>query len=334
MIVFKGCKQGCPKAAGSGGGPRPLKRQRKDDAAAHPNDNLKAEIYIKDDLTSAGVDPAQIDKWVNYTVRTVTAHVKLISAENMSEGQLASAIVASPLGSLRGLAGATYIGVLCDPKLSGEAVTAPHIRVPPFRQDQITHLLGAATQARGTTGVVAAGDVYFIPDGGKHGLSAKASMGTCFKDAESKKVKNMSKTYYILYDQASLMSRRRATRTCTSLHQIEFMSVFTSSNLVLPRKRRAVYNEMALTNEADTIGPVRWPLWSTSWTMTFGKKKDLFTPENRPAVGGLTDAAQPEEEENDNEEEDGHAMQIDSTLLNMPPPLRQPHPGGIVSCCW
>lgn len=121
-------------------------------------------------------------------------------------------------------------------KVSGETITAPHVRVPPFRQEQMLHLLGlppagsgqchrrcrvpkeriqapgpflhhqanhipglrpgcnennspglfdvlwvlfsagrlvgltgAATTARGTTGYVAPGDIYFVPDGGKHG---------------------------------------------------------------------------------------------------------------------------------------------------------------------
>lgn len=112
-------------------------------------------------------------------------------------------------------------------------------------------------------------------------------------------MKNWEKKYFIVHDQSSLMARRRATRTCTSLHQVELLTVFASTALNLPRRRRAVYKDMALTNEADTIGPVRLPLWSAAWCMTFGKKKDLFTAANRPAVGGLTDAVQPNEEVDD-----------------------------------
>ena len=135
---------------------------------------------------------------------------------------------------------------------------------------------------------------------------ARTSLGQCFKDAESAKVKNWSKSYYVVHDQRSLMSRRRATRTCTILHQVEMLSVFAASQLVLPRRRRAIYDTLAVTNEGDTIGPVMLPLWSTSWTMTFGKKKELFTGQNRPAVGGPTDGTPQDDEQllMEREEED------------------------------
>lgn len=146
---------------------KPAKRARKE---LHPNDNLRAETVIKNELLAAGVDALQVEKWVQYCIRTYSSHVKLIDCHGLSEGQLAAAISSSPLDSVRGLAGSSYVGILCDPKLSGEAVTAPHIRVPPFRSDQFSTLLGAATAARGTTGFVAAGDIFFLPDGGKHGF--------------------------------------------------------------------------------------------------------------------------------------------------------------------
>jgi hypothetical protein len=57
-----------------------------------------------------------------------------------------------------------------------------------------------------------------------------------------------------------------------------------------------LWQDVALTNEADTIGPVRLPLWSSSWTLTFAKKREVFGAENRPAVGGPTDALVTEED--------------------------------------
>ena len=47
------------------------------------------------------------------------------------------------------------------------------------------------------------------------------------------------------------MSRRRATRTCTSLHHMEMMMAFPSSTLQLPRRKRLLYDTVAITNEAD-----------------------------------------------------------------------------------
>ena len=102
-------------------------------------------------------------------------------------------------------------------------------------------------------------------------------------------VKHVSMSYFVLHDQRSLMSRRRATRTCTSLHPMELMMAFPSSTLQLPRRKRLLYDTAAVTNETDTVGPLPFPLWSSSWALSVGEKKELCMVENRIAVGGLTD---------------------------------------------
>jgi hypothetical protein len=118
-------------------------------------------------------------------------------------------------------------------------------------------------------------------------------------------VKNSLKQYYVMHDQKSLMSRRRATKTCTSLHQVELMNVFTHGALDLPRRKRCVYNAMSHSNEADIIGPVVFEPWKTSWTLPFALKKELFG-QNRREVGGQTDAEQAGE--NVDEADDDEAM--------------------------
>jgi len=40
-----------------------------------------------------------------------------------------------------------------------------------------------------------------------------------FKNEDSTTVKNSQKSYYVMHDQMSLMVRRRATKSRTSLHQ-------------------------------------------------------------------------------------------------------------------
>ena len=226
----------------------------------------------------------------------------------MRATQIGDSVRASAISACQGHPGISYVGIIADTKLSGETITAPHVRTAPFRSEQMSTLIGGATRGRGSTGSIARGDIFFIPDAGKHGLTrAGGTMEKCFKDEEGKKVKHVGKSYFVLHVQRSLMSRRRATRTCTSLHQMEMMMAFSSSTPQLPRRKRLLYDTVAITNEADTIGPVAFPLWSSSWAQSFGKKKELFMVENRIAVGGLTDPDEDTVADADETEDGDHA---------------------------
>lgn len=138
----------------------------KKDAGLHVDD---AKTYMEDTMARLGLSPELFDRFATIATRYYQSHVKLVSVKNLSEAQLADIILESPVGQMRGLHGQTYVGFICDPKLSGETVTAPHIRTPTLNLEQMQLLVGAATKARGSTGHVLAGDLYFIPDAGKHG---------------------------------------------------------------------------------------------------------------------------------------------------------------------
>jgi hypothetical protein len=116
-----------------------------------------------------------------------------------------------------------------------------------------------------------------------------------FKDEESKKVKHAVKQYTIVYCQKSLMARRAATRSRTSLHQVETLLAITTGNIMLPLRKRTVYLGMSVTNESDVIGPVVFDPWKSAWTMPFGIKKQIFGI-NRREVGGQTDAEEIDDE--------------------------------------
>jgi len=88
---------------------------------------------------------------------------------------------------------------------------------------------------------------------------------------------------------------------------MEMMMAISSSTLQLPRRKRLLYDTVAITNEADTIGPVTFPLWSSSWALSFGKKNELFMVENRIAVGGLTDPDEDTVADADETEDGDHA---------------------------
>ena len=69
-----------------------------------------------------------------------------------------------------------------DVLMSGEPVTAPHIRVAPFRKDHANKLLGALISARREPGQdvkLPHGDILVYADGGKKGQHWKVMV--CLK---------------------------------------------------------------------------------------------------------------------------------------------------------
>ena len=153
------------------------KRRKRGEPSGWKDDTATADEKIREAMTQAKIDEIYHDKWIAYCVRTTKAYVTLISMNNMSEAQLAAAIKASPIGSMKGMVNVSHVGIVADVKLSGETVTAPHVSVPSFIAENFTKLMGAATKARNVTGVVAPGDIAFIPDGGKHGLPGTSGEG-------------------------------------------------------------------------------------------------------------------------------------------------------------
>lgn len=80
-------------------------------------------------------------------------------------------IEASEIGKLRG-SSSEPIGIIYDPKLSGEAITRPRIRLPPFKEENCRSLVRAVLSARESPTEINSGDVYVFFDGGKTGLSS------------------------------------------------------------------------------------------------------------------------------------------------------------------
>ncbi len=138
-----------------------------------------AQTYMEEAMAKLGLTPEVYDRFYTVATRYFNSHVKLVSTKGLSESQLGQIIADSPSGQLRGLQGQTFVGFFCDPKLSGETVTAPHVRTPVLNVDQMTTLLGSATQGRapsGGAGHIQAGDLFFFPDAGKHGDRSTKSL--------------------------------------------------------------------------------------------------------------------------------------------------------------
>ena len=80
-------------------------------------------------------------------------------------------VQATSLGQTKATASGNVLLYL-DVFMSGEPVTAPHVRSAPFRKDQAKKLIGAmvsARRAKGQDGKMPHGDILVYADGGKKG---------------------------------------------------------------------------------------------------------------------------------------------------------------------
>ncbi len=81
-----------------------------------------------------------------------------------------------------------YVAILADPALSGETITAPHVRVASFRDAQLKKVVGAVLDARGELQLgtrVPDADVYMLSDGYKR--SAKTRFLDAFRTSDGEK---------------------------------------------------------------------------------------------------------------------------------------------------
>ena len=95
-------------------------------------------------------------------------------SEPQTEQHLRDALKAIPMIiNASGRDGKEYVAIVFDPKLSGESITAPHRRKPPFRFNQFRKLLLATLAARAETesdsSKIRPGDIVILFDGGRHG---------------------------------------------------------------------------------------------------------------------------------------------------------------------
>ena len=67
-------------------------------------------------------------------------------------------------------------------------------------------------------------------------------------------VKNVQTQTMLVYNEASLMSRRRATRTIEGLRQLETLNVFTNRPLNRPYCKRLHFTDCSLDNLSPVIG--------------------------------------------------------------------------------
>ena len=72
----------------------------------------------------------------------------------------------------------SFVCIIFDAKLAGEALTAPNVRTPPLRDGRVQRLVSAVLRGRccpaaGETPEIRPGDLFLMFDGGKRGLILK-----------------------------------------------------------------------------------------------------------------------------------------------------------------
>lgn len=310
-------------------------------------------------LSSSAVEPDDVapDFKVTMAKRLLNSTVKLI-AEPGTEQQLREILKSIPVvANTVGRDGKEYVGIIYDPKLSGESITAPHRRKPPFRFDKFKKLLVAALGARcpDDPKQIQPGDLVMIFDGGRKGRALivflwqskswsavltpfrppsdpvdhrglQSRSLTAFSTTDGKKRTKANITVEkitLMFDEASL--KKRVQRVKGMQRQTETMMMCTRNLLVLPEKDRKHFKG---SNKGDAIGPINVPDWSTSWALSFECKKELYGP-NRVAVGGKGD--DDAMDEGDDEGVDEVDECDDAADRDLIPPAVQSLPAGAAS---
>ena len=120
----------------------------------------------------SGLTPVDKKFWLAFAKRTLAAHIKLFT-EPDSSSDVRDLINKSSIAKAKGIDKEDCVMILFDVKQSGECITAPHLRVPPLRDEQIGKLITGVLESRRAgdpdADALIDGDVLCMFDGGRHG---------------------------------------------------------------------------------------------------------------------------------------------------------------------
>lgn len=126
----------------------------------------------------SGMSLADKKFWLAFAKRTVAAHIKLFT-EPDSSSEVRHLLDTTTVSKVKGIDKEDCVMILFDVKQSGECITAPHLRVPPLRDEQLARLISGVLESRRTADpdgeMLIAGDVLCMFDGGRHGPPAPNS---------------------------------------------------------------------------------------------------------------------------------------------------------------
>ncbi|CAK0797157.1 unnamed protein product [Prorocentrum cordatum] len=212
-------------------------------------------------------------------------------APDMTKGcDLIQALKNTEAGRIKGYknvenpAQSSYVAIVYDSKVSGECSHRPHLRQVYFRSEHCKRLLKVALNLK-EPDAIADGDLYILPDGGKHGNEMALLSGLC--DANQKALQKCKKVLCVMYSEASIRERLKICRNTSGALQVEWMFLITSSSLTLPDKPRIHFEG---TSNGEFVGPVAWAPFDSSdtWCLPQAIKKTVITKTNVVLAGGST----------------------------------------------
>lgn len=111
--------------------------------------------------------------------RLLKSEVKLVVEPGSETAMTALLQSSEALMGWRGSPGVDYVGIIFEPAIANEAITAPHIRIAPFQKNQYNKLVVGTLKARsllqegGAADLdvlnIATGDMFMTLDAGKAG---------------------------------------------------------------------------------------------------------------------------------------------------------------------
>ena len=202
-------------------------------------------------------------KWKSFAVIRIGETCKLINDTCDSESALAATIGLTEFAKVKG-DGFGNILTLLGSDLTGESVTYPFTRQPPFRKAQIERLLKAVLHAR--RGVaprgqnrINTGDIVVFFDGGKRGtidvVTKTLLANSNGRLSTALTAEGLNKTSCnIVLDEECLKERRCLRRGLNTLHQLQCATAYYNLDTQIPELQRTHYSG---TNCGDVLGPVR-----------------------------------------------------------------------------
>jgi len=216
--------------------------------------------------------------WRALAAQTVKTYIKLI-VEPGSESSLAAALADAEACKTKGVEQKNCVLLLLDVDLLAEAATRPTARRPVLPDGLIQRLLRGSMQGRGSPRnscdectVPAAGDVYFITDGGRDHLQ-KDILNSFVSGAKKTLPDAHVKNVWMVLSEQSIRSRKMIVRG-EGINQKMQAYVITKNPIsdMVPEKEFKGYS---CTNRGNVIGTINLSPLDTAWSTTFETKKKL-----------------------------------------------------------
>lgn len=192
---------------------------------------------VKKSLSSDNAD--EVAKYIKKAGDLVRAHCELIPDEPTSVNLIKAMQDCSAMKVQGSHDEAQMVLIVYDQKVVGESCTRPHLRLPVHQAQHQAKLIQAVLKCRsGDTLAIQDGDLFCIPDAGKHGSLApndminlfhapfywlsvvlgvffvnqftagsETALLSCFTNAENKPLAKSKKLVYAMYSESSIKSR-------------------------------------------------------------------------------------------------------------------------------